>query len=606
MEGYYFLCRIREQRQISKERLSAGICAGKELARFEAGEQELDKEVFDILLQRLGISPDKIEVIFRQDEYTRSDALFRFGECIRQGKGEESLVILEQYITPEAGKAAVWKMYDSRCRAMYERYIKKDYKKAEQYLFCALEITLPKWEINALKQRNRVSKHKLDDFLISAVEMENLLALAELWLLDNKEDLTKIDAFLEECYRYIKNAFIDEEECAKVLCKCIWLQADSMIRQGKQKKAFLRCEEALELLRDCGISYFMLPLMERMLSCKEAPGWKRYESKLTAYCDALRYAYELAKEEPPEISMYYNCCKQECHLDREIFLQERLAKGLTQEQICDGIFSTQRSISEIEHGKKVLRKKNFEQLMKKFGLKKGRLNFCISTDSFELLELEDKFTKMSAKEQIQDMEKIINQLKSQLDMEQPENQKAVQMKEIVLDQKESNRPLESLLKEAVKLLEETFEIQKGCYRVPFLEESRLMINIAILLTKLGRTEEAVQLYQQMLEIYQKSEIAERYHYSTVSVIYNNLARRTDSEKLAKQGMQYELGCGKLNSLYFQMLLLVSFWKKQNKKKKECEYTIKSAYWLCELIKNYKDRDTIRRNYKRIYKKDLLD
>ena len=107
MEGYYFLCRIREQRQISKERLSAGVCAGKELARFEAGEQELDKEVFDILLQRLGISPDKIEVIFRQDEYTRSDALFRFGECIRQRKGEESLIILEQYITPEAGKAAV-------------------------------------------------------------------------------------------------------------------------------------------------------------------------------------------------------------------------------------------------------------------------------------------------------------------------------------------------------------------------------------------------------------------------------------------------------------------------------------------------------------------
>ena len=85
MEGYYFLCRIREQRQISKERLSAGVCAGKELARFEAGEQELDKEVFDILLQRLGISPDKIEVIFRQDEYTRSDALFRFGKCMIAG-----------------------------------------------------------------------------------------------------------------------------------------------------------------------------------------------------------------------------------------------------------------------------------------------------------------------------------------------------------------------------------------------------------------------------------------------------------------------------------------------------------------------------------------
>ena len=68
---------------------------------------------------------------------------------------------------------------------------------------------------------------------------------------------------------------------------------------------------------------------------------------------------------------------------------------------------------------------------------------------------------MSAKEQIQDMEKIINQLKSQLDMEQPENQKAVRINEIVLDQKEGNQSLEDLLKEAVKLLEETYNIRKG-------------------------------------------------------------------------------------------------------------------------------------------------
>lgn len=292
-------------------------------------------------------------------------------------------------------------------------------------------------------------------------------------------------------------------------------------------------------------------------------------------------------------------------MDREIFLQERLAKGLTQEQICDGIFSTQRSISEIEHGKKVLRKKNFEQLMKKFGLKKGRLNFCISTDSFELLELEDKFTKMSAKEQIQDMEKIINQLKSQLDMEQPENQKAVQIKEIVLDKKEGNQPLECLLKEAVKLLEETFEIQKGCYRVPFLEESRLMINIAVLLTKLGRTEEAVQLYQQILKAYQKSEVAERYHYNACNAVYNNLSRITKSEELAKKGLRYELDCGRLNSLYFKMLLFASFWEEQKKNEETCKYIIKVAYWLCELAKNYKDRDTIRRNYKKIYGKELL-
>ena len=207
MEGYYFLSKIREQRQISRERLREGVCTGKELARFEEGEQELDKEAFDILLQRLGISPDKIEVIFQQDGYKRSDALVRFEECISQGNGEEALSILEQYITPEAKSNTVWNMYHNRCHAMYKRYINQDYKEAEQYVLCALEITLPRWEIKSLRQGNHLSKCKLDDVLISTVEMENLLALAELRLLDNKEKPAKIEAFLEKCYNYIKNIF---------------------------------------------------------------------------------------------------------------------------------------------------------------------------------------------------------------------------------------------------------------------------------------------------------------------------------------------------------------------------------------------------------------
>ena len=64
-----------------------------------------------------------------------------------------------------------------------------------------------------------------------------------------------------------------------------------------------------------------------------------------------------------------------------------------------------------------------------------------------------------------------------------------------------------------------------------------MINIAILLTKLGRTEEAVQLYQQILKAYQKSEVAERYHYNACNAVYNNLSRITKSEELAKKGFK---------------------------------------------------------------------
>ena len=544
MESSVFLFKLREEKHISRERLASGVCTAGEIARFEAGKQEINREIFDILLQRLGVSPDKLEVVCNWEQCKESDVLFQFEELVYRQEGEKALAVLEQYITPRAESDRIWKMYACRCHAMYERYISFDFKKAERYLVNALEMTLPGWKADENQNFSPLSwmrrgRSQWENCLISTVEMENLLALAELWLLEERNG-QEIELWLENCCAYIQRAFTDEEERAKVLCKCRWLQADCLLRRGDRKSAFLLCEEALELLRDCGISGFMLPLIDRMLDCGGIAEWERQEKRLKGYRDSLCYARQLAGEWRPEASVYSSCCKQERHLDSEIFRQERKVRKLTQEDICDGIFETARSLSQIEQCRKMLRKKNFEQLMERFGLAKGRFNLNVSTDSFEVLKLDNEFARMSAKEQLQDMGKIINALKSQLDMEKPENRRMLQSYELELDWKEQNKSWEELLKKAVCLLEETYLIRNGCYRVPFREEARLMVDTAILLTKLGRKEEAEQLYRQMLGVYKKSKVPERYHYCTQSVIYNNLAKLTNSEELARDRVSVQV------------------------------------------------------------------
>lgn len=51
---------LREEQNISREKLCAGICTAQTLKMMERNECEADKYTFDILLQRLGKSPDKL------------------------------------------------------------------------------------------------------------------------------------------------------------------------------------------------------------------------------------------------------------------------------------------------------------------------------------------------------------------------------------------------------------------------------------------------------------------------------------------------------------------------------------------------------------------
>ena len=60
---------IRENRKISREKLSLGLCSATTLMRYELGERIPDKFMADALLERMGQIPFQYEFIGSEQEF---------------------------------------------------------------------------------------------------------------------------------------------------------------------------------------------------------------------------------------------------------------------------------------------------------------------------------------------------------------------------------------------------------------------------------------------------------------------------------------------------------------------------------------------------------
>ena len=64
--------------------------------------------------------------------------------------------------------------------------------------------------------------------------------------------------------------------------------------------------------------------------------------------------------------------------------QNRLACGMTMEELCDGI-CTWEELSRIERGKRKPNDRNFEKLMERMNRKRGRIEAYITTADYEMI-----------------------------------------------------------------------------------------------------------------------------------------------------------------------------------------------------------------------------
>ncbi|MDE7205130.1 MAG: hypothetical protein K2O91_25245 [Lachnospiraceae bacterium] len=308
----------KEQKNLTRKKLCHGICTEQALYAIEADRYETDTLMIDILLQRLGKSPDKLEIVLSQEAYRLVRLRDLIEEAVLRGRKKLADMVLQSY----PAQNSVNQMYQKRMQACLSYRMDQDYEHAASLLQQAVALTLPCF-----------SYETMEDYLISTIEMENLLALERIQFeyvpQENRQHHIR---HLEQCMEYIEKHFKDEEEKAKICSKCTWLLARTYFEQGETVRAMVLCEKGIDGLRKHTMIYFMLPLLELMVQIGNKLGIAPEQNKYVKYHESLRFLWDsYAQKWYPTDMLFHNCCQKEYHLDYELIKSERTAQHINQE-----------------------------------------------------------------------------------------------------------------------------------------------------------------------------------------------------------------------------------------------------------------------------------
>lgn len=585
---------LREQKNMPLEELALGVCTPESLRNIELGKETVSKLFMEIMYQRLGKSTDKLELIVSDEVYDEEELWERFEECLERGNKATAEEILEILLQGMPEDSNVHKMFYCRNKAYAELRVGNNPIQAKDWMQKALDITMPGWQ-----------KRPLEEYWISTLEMENLLAYAKTQLaIGTQEELDAAERLLTACQSFIDERVTDEEEHAKIFAKCAYLLGNTYLRKKKVSLAEQVAIRAFLELQTFGISYFMEPLLKVLIQCqRESTAEKNLYSE---YLSALQHVKQFAGEEWHFTdSILKNCSQQTYYIDHELFREERIAQGYSQEEMIEGIYKNPESLSRAERGKVTMRDSRLIRLFKKLGIEKNRYNGFVVTDKYEDLELKQQIDILISRNHDKEAEEKLAELKSRLDLTFAENRRTIQGYRIMLDIKKEGISKEELLKQAMELLQETYRLRThGAYRSPMDREATLINQIGILLKFLGREEEAKQLFYNITETMKNSKVKLNRRYRTYSVFRTNLAKWEQSIPLATETIRFTLTCGKLDALPMNYMTVACAMLDDPTNLEICRVMIKDVYYMWLVVGNKVNVEITKRFYQSEFNEEI--
>lgn len=558
-----------EKNTITRKKLACGLCSEQTLFGIETGQCESDVLLLDILLQRLGKSPDKFEMILNADMYNMVRLRDLLESSILRGKREIAERILRNY----PSKTNIDQMYRHRMRACMSYYMDRDCVNASQHLQAAISITLPGFTYD-----------RIGDYLISAVEMENLLALQQMEIDKMPEAVNpEIRRHLESCMNYIRLHFEGDQEHSKLCSKCSWLLARICYQNENYVQSCAFCEQGIECLRRNTQIYFMLPLLKLMIASEKRIGLDMAQSKWVQYDQILTFLWEsYGPKWCPIDSIFHNCYQRIYHLDYELIRAERSAKGMSQEDFADGVYKNAASLSRFENGKVSSSKKTFEGLMGKLGLERRRYNGYVVTDMFEVMDLIRELDFAVMRSDLERAKMILENLKSNLDIDCATNKFAIQLYETVIAERLKEITAEKAIERLLELLEGLMSPDRSVYRhIPMRNEALLMNNLCIFLGDSGYKEKGICLAEYTLRLLRNSRVNVRHQYLSYAILLSNYVHYAREPEAACKALRNELICGKAMELPFclnnMLLIMKDKWPKE-----EGHKWAKAIYYMSDL------------------------
>ena len=532
---------------ISPEKLTEGLCTPTSLKRLINGDTRQSVFLVERILQRLGISVNKVTLLHNESD----DTLLIMREMICKLLVEKAYAkaeyILSEYETVADLSCPLHLQYilETRGVILSEGYGKRE--EALELYHKAFKAVLDRFEVD-----------KLSDFLLGEEEMILLMLMLKE---EMKVKNTNISVYARQLLDYVEKQYEDEEVRTNIYTKLAWLMGESAMKNNNYEDALELTLGGIEALTDNGLLLHLPQFLDRLLFLTRDRAEDVYSSWKKKR-DALKELYVEYHEpwETEDIRLWESYRQNNIYLISELLRDERDLSGYSQEELAEAIGIDVKTISRIENGKSTPKKATFASIKEHFDLEGDSLQTRLAVDNPSLLEMERDISRLTSKHQYKEAEILFKSLKKQLSMESKVNRQYVAFTEALFDNMLKRKPVEEVIAD----LENAFLITRNDKHLKNLGkfvttdlEAKIINMMALCYEILGDRNESIKLLEKLKEGYERSKVTDRNHRIPIGLLYTNLCtyyeemnRFDDAISLADKAIKYYIKCNRGDNLGF--------------------------------------------------------
>ena len=532
---------------ISPEKLTEGLCTPTSLKRLINGDTRQSFFLVERILQRLGISVNKVTLLHNESD----DTLLIMREMICKLLVEKAYAkaeyILSEYETVADLSCPLHLQYilETRGVILSEGYGK--HEEALELYHKAFKAVLDRFEVD-----------KLSDFLLGEEEMILLMLMLKE---EMKVKNTNISVYARQLLDYVEKQYEDEEVRTNIYTKLAWLMGESAMKNNNYEDALELTLGGIEALTDNGLLLHLPQFLDRLLFLTRDRAEDVYSSWKKKR-DALKELYVEYHEpwETEDIRLWESYRQNNIYLISELLRDERDLSGYSQEELAEAIGIDVKTISRIENGKSTPKKATFASIKEHFDLEGDSLQTRLAVDNPSLLEMERDISRLTSKHQYKEAEILFKSLKKQLSMESKVNRQYVAFTEALFDNMLKRKPVEEVIAD----LENAFLITRNDKHLKNLGkfvttdlEAKIINMMALCYEILGDRNESIKLLEKLKEGYERSKVIDRNHRIPIGLLYTNLCtyyeemnRFDDAISLADKAIKYYIKCNRGDNLGF--------------------------------------------------------
>ncbi len=516
----YMLNSIVIERNVDREALCKGLCSVSAMSRYLCGESQPDRLLLTVLLQRLGMSPDKYATLLNYEEYIYFLWKQSIGLAqINRDWKEMELLLQEEEARKRTTNETLQEQYYLLLQGIVQAKLHDNIEKAKILIEQAICLTVPDFPCLTGKK-----------LLLGMQEISAML----LWYrLQMKEEFSI--ELLRYLLEYVGRSYPDEQEQVKLYPKI----AKEYLRILLVEERYIECiaiaDRAIQMMQKTGYASCMEDIVETYVEAVEKLGLgeRVYKKKIqVAVCkELMRELIPGANGLDDEIYMLE--VWQEIELVDEVIGLGRRERGYSQEYLSEDICAPE-TVSRIESGRRAPSRKNYAAMARKLGLRDGYFYSCIETDDYHILEKTWEITKYIMNGEWKKTEEMLHALQKEIDLTSPYNQQYIQSTQCIIDAELGRLSVKEQYEKFLKILGLTMkapavELEPEDWSKDFWihafskEEMSILIQLSDVLLEQGKIHQAIWLLEGIMNFYRSSKVAIEFHYRTILMVVQRLS-----------------------------------------------------------------------------------